>query len=221
MNDALDAGARRVGGLPGPAPEAQGAADPVPDPGIADPGVQAGAMFRDAGVILVVFLLVGAVAGAVWPHLVHPVTVSRIDAGLSTGEVDLSWRFDNDGWFSVLGGAAGLLTGLVLMVWRRSHEVVSLLMVTGSAFLASWVCATVGTALGPEDPQKVLAGAASGATAPDMVRVTSEAAYYVWPIGAVLGALLVLWSPPGQRLLHGRTSPGSDATHRGEDPPPG
>jgi hypothetical protein len=57
----------------------------------------------------------------------------------------------------------------------------------------------------------VLAGAAVGATAPDAVTVTAEAAYLAWPLGAVLGAILVLWSPPGERLLergHGSTGVG-------------
>jgi hypothetical protein len=34
-----------------------------------------------------------------------------------------------------------------------------------------------------------------GATAPDRVTVSAHAAYLVWPIAAVLGAVLVLWRP--------------------------
>lgn len=185
-----------VAGAPGP--------DAPQEPAVADEPVEIRALLVDAVVVVGIFLVVGAVVGALWPHLVTPVTVTRTDAGLSTSEVGLSDRFGNDGWFSALGGLAGLVTGLVLMAWRRTHEVVSLLLVTGGAFLAAWVAATVGQALGPADPQDVLAAAASGSSAPDVVRVSAEAAYFVWPIAAVLGALLVLWSPPGQRVRRTR-----------------
>lgn len=162
----------------------------------------------DLGVIVGVFLLAGVATGVVWPLLVDPVTVTRGELGISTGEVALAEQFDNDGWYSVLAGGCGLVLGLVLMAWRRTNEVVSLLAVVGGAFLAAWVSAEVGSLLGPDNPDEVLATAELGATATDVVVLSAEAAYFVWPIAAVLGALLVLWSPPGQRLLGrpGRTT---------------
>jgi hypothetical protein len=159
----------------------------------AGPGLRA--MLLDAVVILGVFLLAGLAAGVLWPHLVHPVSVTRTNAGIVTGELDLSHRIDNDGWYSVLGAVGGLVLGVVLTLWRRTNEVVTVLLVTSGAFLAAWVSAVVGTALGPEDPQKALAHAAVGATAPDRVTVSAHAAYFVWPIAAVAGALVVLWRP--------------------------
>lgn len=153
------------------------------------------ALLVDAGVILGAFLLTGLVAGILWPHLVHPVTVMRTNAGIVTDELALSYRIGNDGWYSVLAAVGGLVLGIVLVAWRRTHEVVTVLLVTSGAFLAAWVCAAVGTALGPEDPQKALAHAAVGATAPDRVTVSAHAAYLVWPIAAVIGALVVLWRP--------------------------
>jgi len=176
-----------------------------PEPPVEGPArqeaAQSRALLRDAVVIVGVFLLLGLLAGLVWPHLVDPVTVTRTEQGLSTDELSLSHRFDNDGWFAVLGLAGGLLGGLCLMAWRRTHEVVSLLVVTGAAFLASWLASVVGTATGPGDPRTVLRDADVGAVAAGRVVVSSEAVYYVWPIAALVGALLVLWSPPGQRLL--------------------
>jgi hypothetical protein len=149
----------------------------------------------DAIVVLGGFLLAGVIAGVVWPHLGHPVVVTRTSAGVVTGELDLSHRIDHDGWYCVLAAVGGLLLGAVMTVWRRSHEVVTVLLVTSGAFLAAWLTAVIGTALGPDDPQKALAHAAVGATAPERVTVSAHAAYLVWPITAVVGALVVLWRP--------------------------
>jgi len=168
-------------------------------------GTSAGSLMRDALVILGVFLVLGGIAGLVWPHLVDPVTVTRTDQGLVTDELGLARRFDNDGWFSVLGFVGGLAGGLVLTAWRRANEVVSVLAITGAAFLASWVAARVGTLTGPADPETVLAHAAVGATAAERVMVTSAAAYEVWPLAAVVGALVVLWGSPGQPLRRRRS----------------
>lgn len=149
----------------------------------------------DAVVVIGAFALAGLAAGVLWPHLVRPVTVTRTNAGIVTGELDLSHRIDNDGWYSVLAAVGGLVLGVVLVLWRRSNEVVTVLLVTSGSFLAAWLSAVLGTALGPGDPQKALAHAAVGATAPDRVTVSAHAAYLVWPIAAVVGAVVVLWRP--------------------------
>lgn len=165
------------------------------------PGPEPRATVVDVVVVLGVFLVAGAVTGAVWQHVVDPVIVTRNEFGVTTGEVALSNQFDRDGWFAVLGGGCGLVLGLALMAWRRTQEVVTLLTITAGALLAAWVSARVGRWLGPDDPTRLLAEGEVGASAEGAVVVTAEAAYLVWPIAAVLGALLVLWSPPGQRLV--------------------
>ena len=155
----------------------------------------------DVSVVLALFLVAGALSGALWPQLADPVTVTKGELGLTTSEVALSERFDSDGWYSVLAAGCGLVLGLVLTAWRRTDEVLTLLSVVAGAWLAAWVSAEVGTLVGPDDPREVLATARLGATAPDTVSVSSAAAYFLWPISAVIGAMVVLWSPPDQRLL--------------------
>jgi hypothetical protein len=159
-------------------------------------------MVLDVAVVLAAFLLVAGVAGVVWPHLVAPVEVTRTEGGLSTGEIALGNQFDRDAWYSVLAFGGGLFLGVTMSAWRRSHEVVTLLAVVAGSLLAAWVSARVGRQLGPEDPARVLAHAKAGATALDQVVVTAHAAYLVWPISALIGALVVLWSPPGRSLVH-------------------
>jgi len=156
---------------------------------------------RDAVAVIGLFLLAAVVAGLVWPHLVTPVQVTRNEFGVSTSEVALSERFDNDGWYAVIAAVLGLALGAVASYWRRTNEIVTLLLSVAGAFLAAWVMAEVGTWVGPADPATVLADAEVGATATAMVAVTADAAYYVWPIATLVGALVVLWSPPGQPLV--------------------
>jgi len=158
-------------------------------------------LVTDVVVVIGVFLVAGLVVGLVWPQLVEPVTVTRTDAGIGTAEVELANTFDHDAWYSLLGGVSGLVLGVVLTAWRRSHETVTLLVLVAGALLAAWLSSFIGAWVGPEPAAVALADAPVGATAPDEVRVTSDAAYLAWPVGAVLGAVVVLWSPPGDRLL--------------------
>lgn len=156
----------------------------------------------DAVLVIVAFGLVAVLAGLIWPRLVDPVVVTRTEAGTATGEVAIAERFDNDGWYAVLAGGLGLVLGVALTAWqlhRRRDEVSALTAVVLGAALAAWLMSRVGTAVGPPDPATVLAEADVGATALDQVRVTARAAYLVWPIAAVLGALLVFWRPADSR----------------------
>lgn len=148
----------------------------------------------DIVVVLGTFLVAGAVAGVLWPQLVEPVTVTRNEFGLVIDEVGLARRFNNDGWYALLGGAGGLLLGTVLTLWRNAHEVVTVLVVTAGAMVAALVSARVGTWLGPDAPEQVLEGAPQGATAAAQVQLASSAAYLVWPVAALTGAVVVLWT---------------------------
>lgn len=161
-------------------------------------------LVRDVVAIVAVYAGVAVLLGFLWSRLVPEVTVTRTELGVGTDEAALVLRFGNDGWFAVLGVVSGLVLGLVLTLWRRTHELVTVIAVSGAALLAAWITSLVGGALGPEDPAVVLDKAPVGSTAPDMIQVTSEAAYYVWPFAALLGALVVLLSPPGQSLVRRR-----------------
>lgn len=154
---------------------------------------------KDVLVVLAAFVVGALLAGALWPQLVDPVTVEVTELGLLTDEVALGERFDTVGWYSLLGSGFGLLLGAVLTARGRGHEVATLLAVVAGAGLAAWLSARVGSWLGPGDPERVLAGAAPGTTAEEQISLTTEAAYLTWPIAALLGAALVLWSRPGRQ----------------------
>lgn len=157
------------------------------------------AVTRDVLVVLATFVVAALVAGALWPQLVDPVVVEMTELGLLTDEVALGERFDTVGWYSLLGGGFGLLLGATLTARGRAHEVATLLAVLAGACLAAWLSARVGSWLGPGDAERALAGAAPGTTAEEKITLTTDAAYLTWPIAALFGAALVLWSRPGRR----------------------
>jgi hypothetical protein len=156
------------------------------------------AVVRDVLVVLAAFLAASVAVGLIWARVVEPVTVTRSETGLQTGEVALTRRFDHDAWYSLLGGGTALLLGVGLTLWRRAHETATVVAVVLGALLAAWVSSVVGTATGPEAAEVVLADAEIGTTAPDQVVVTADAAHLAWPLAAVLGAVLVLWAPAGR-----------------------
>jgi hypothetical protein len=158
-----------------------------------------GAVIKDVLVVLVSFAVAAVLVGLIWPHLVDPVVVERTDAGLLTDEVALGDRFDVVGWYALLAAGAGLLLGAVLAATRRTHEVVTLLAVVACACLAAWLSAEVGSWVGPDDPNQVLADAEVGDTAEDRIVLTADVAYLVWPVAALIGSATVLWSRPGHR----------------------
>ena len=155
------------------------------------------------------FLVAAVVVGLLWPQLVDPVDGRR---AARSGCSPARWRWrtgsTRTAWYSVLGGWCGAAPRAVLALWRRGRtRSVTLLAIVAGACLAAWLSATVGTAARSRTTRaEVLADAEVGATAPDRVVVTADAAYLVWPISALVGAVVVLWSRPGTASTTRRTT---------------
>lgn len=151
----------------------------------------------DLVAILGTFVVLGAVCGVIWWLVVDPAEFTRTaDGGAAMGEVQLSKRFNPDGWYSVIAIVAGFLSGLGLTWWRsRDFRLTTLLLVPGAA-LAAATMAVVGRALGPDNPHITLVDAPRGAMVPVQLAVTATPSYLMWPIAVLVGALMVLWSSP-------------------------
>lgn len=163
----------------------------------ARPGPPGAARALDAAWILATLLLLGLVAGVLWWLFVDPAvfTVAK-NGGVTMGEVELGKRFNADGWYTVIAGVLGLLAGAALTWWRAQDFLVTTLTLLVGSLAAAWVMAGVGRLLGPPDPEQVLGSAEVGARLATPLEVTSEVCYLIWPIAALIGALVVLWSPP-------------------------
>lgn len=151
----------------------------------------------DALVVLGTFLVLGGICGVVWALVVDPAHLVQTRAGLQApSELELSKRFDADGWYSVIAVVAGFLSGLGLSWWRSRNALLTTLLLLPGAALAAAVMAMAGHALGPGDPGGAIEGAARGSLVPLELVVTARASYLMWPVAVLFGALMVLWSAP-------------------------
>ncbi|MGH3370667.1 MAG: hypothetical protein ACRDPR_11760 [Nocardioidaceae bacterium] len=152
----------------------------------------------DVVVVLAGLALLGALCGVLWWLLADPAVYTKMRGGEGAmGEIELSHRFDADGWYSVLATVAGFLAGMGLTWWRcRDVRLTTLLLLPGGA-LAAAVMALVGRVLGPENADRALAAANPGDRVATELVVSADAVYLLWPIAALFGALMVLWSAPG------------------------
>lgn len=173
----------------------------MPAESMTDPGSRRnGGPIGDVAAVLGCYLLVGAVCGLLWWLAVDPAVFTKVDGRGSMGELELGKRFNADGWYVVIGVLAGLVSGVVLTAWRsRDFLLTTGVLVIGAA-LAAAVMAWTGHLLGPGDTDAALAAASAGEQVPVQLRVTAKASYLVWPLAALVGALVVLWSPPKDRL---------------------
>ena len=155
-----------------------------------------GSAGADVAEVLGTLLGLGVVCGVVWWALVDPAVFTAGRRGGSMGEAELAKRFDGDGWYAVVAAVAGFTAGVVLTWWRqRDLRLTTLTLVLGSA-LAAATMALTGWLLGPGDPDVALAQARPGEKVPVELLVTAPASYLVWPVAVLLGALIILWSPP-------------------------
>ena len=132
----------------------------------------ANGLLGDAVAVLAVLLTLAVAAGLLWAQLVDPLP----DTALT--EATVADQFDIDGWYVVLAAVAGAAAGLVLTLWRTRDPVATVLLLVAGAALAAWLMAV------------------TGAVASDLV-VTAPSAYFMWPITALLGAVVVLWARRG------------------------
>jgi hypothetical protein len=200
-------------GAPDHSPEATRAATPRAGRGL--PPWLAPGWRQDVGVVAVVYLALAVLGALVWWLLVDPAVFTKTDSGgLAMSEVELAKRFNDDGWFAVIGGVLGLLSGSAL-AWYRSRDpllTAALVLVCSSA--AGGAMALLGRLLGPAAPDSVASTAPVGATVPVQLEVTAAVSYLVWPITAMLGVLVVLWSPAPDARDEPHDSTETDAGHR-------
>lgn len=152
--------------------------------------------FADAVTVLGALVVAGALGGVLWWLLVDPAVVTKTREGATLSVLELQRQFAADGWYAVIAIVGGFLSGLGLTAWRtRDFRLTVVLLVVGAA-AAAWVMATVGGALGPAEPDSVLADAKPGAQAQVPLAVTGAPFYLMWPVAALAGSLMVLWSSP-------------------------
>jgi hypothetical protein len=147
----------------------------------------------DVFVVLGTFLVLGLLCGVLWWLLVEPAEFVRGPrGGLTMSEVELSQRFNADGWYSVIALVAGFLSGLALTWWRSRDLLLTTALLLPGAAVAALAMARVGGVLGPGEPEAALVQ--QGEPIPVQLTLLAASSYLMWPIGVLFGAVMVLWS---------------------------
>lgn len=166
----------------------------------------------EAVLAVAVLAVLGVLGGIAWWWAWEPSFYTVMEGQGAMAEPDLSRRFAADGWYAVIAGSLGLVSGL-LLTWRlRAHRMVTLAALLVGSALAVAVMTATGIVLGPGDTDAALAVADEGSRVPMQMEVGVPAFYLAWPVLALFGACLVLWGgtdpqpprrsrPPGDLAL--------------------
>lgn len=129
----------------GPGPEPSG-----PEPVETDPPDRGGSRATRVSVVLGVSIAaLGVPIGWLWAEVSPRVLAVRTDRGFAYADPAPEQAVAADGWFALLGLAAGLLVAAVAWVVLRRHRGVAVLVAitvgsAGAAYLAWWVGTTIG-----------------------------------------------------------------------------
>ena len=146
---------------------------------------------RRVGLFAALALGLGALSGVVWWAVTDLPTFRVVTGGGAvTSERGLASYIGADAWFVVCGAVTGLVVGVLGWWWfsRVGWPVVVLLAVLGAG--AGLLCWAVGYRIEPGSFEVRLAAAQPGDVVPVDLTVRARAALLVWPLFAVIPALL-------------------------------
>jgi hypothetical protein len=155
------------------------------------PDLRAGAF--DALVVAMWFGVAGLVGALVWWQVTTLPKLTRTGDSASQAPNQLVGQVGIDSWYFVVAAVAGLVSGIVLMWWRRRDPLLMVIMLTLGGGLAAWLMVRAGLWLGPEPELTALRDLKEGAQVSMQLKLHATGMVWIWPISAVLGALLQLW----------------------------
>lgn len=133
-------------------------------------------------IVLAVSLIVGALMGALWETVVSPARMVVVNGAARFADPDEQQWISTDGWFCILGVAAGTVVATLAYLRFRSSSVGMTIGLATGGLGGSYVASWVGRALGPPpiDP-----GLAAGTEVTGPIVVHATAVLYAWPIAAL------------------------------------
>lgn len=147
----------------------------------------------DVGIVLGWFLVAGVIGALVWWQVTDLPQATRAQGAVVVEADQLGKEVNIDGWFFVIALVGGLVSGIVLTLWRRRDAVLTVVLVTLGGGLASFVMQRLGRMLGPGSEVDALRHKADGAHALMRLQVHATGVLWVWPAAAALGALVYLF----------------------------
>lgn len=150
--------------------------------------------------ILLLLAVVGLAAGWVWFQLWDaPAGVVSEHRWFPTPYMPgQRAEFDGVALFVIVGGIAGMVAGTLCALLLARQEIVTVAAVAVGSGLASWLMASVGTALGPTDPDALARTAADGTKLSGDLVVTGLSPYLALPAGALFAVLVVFLATAGR-----------------------
>jgi hypothetical protein len=147
----------------------------------------------DALIVALWFAVAGTVGAWVWSQVTTLPKVAKAGGNATLTPDELVKQVGVDGWFFVIAMVGGLLSGIVLLAWRRRDPLLMVVAVVLGGALASWLMTRVGLALGPEKELVALRGKPNGDVVSTQLRLHATGVVWIWSMGAALGALAYIW----------------------------
>jgi uncharacterized membrane protein YeaQ/YmgE (transglycosylase-associated protein family) len=147
--------------------------------------------------ILVLFALVGVLAGWVWWKLWSPAPSGVVFEGKwypRPATEGLTAEFAGTGWYVVVAVVAGLVLGLLAGLLLDRDELVTLAAVAIGSALAAWLMHRVGVHFSPPDPDPIAAGAKDGTELPGRLVLAGRSPLLAFPVGALSGLAIALFA---------------------------
>ncbi len=155
------------------------------------PTLVAGAL--DALVVALWFAVAGLAGALVWWQVTTLPKVTKVGEAASLEPAELLKQVGIDGWFFVIAAVGGLVSGVLLLIWRWRDPLLMVVLVALGGAVASWVMTNVGRSLGPPDEVAALRGLKEGAQVPMQLELHAPGIAWMWSIFAVLGAIVYVW----------------------------
>jgi hypothetical protein len=143
-----------------------------------------------AMIVVLASLPLGALMGLVWERVAPKAHWMVQGGGAVLGELEQSDFVAADGWFAVLGAAAGLLCGTIAFVLFRTRPRMLPIGLAAGGILGSLIAWQVGQALGP-GPIDSHRAAPDGATFDGPLDLRAHGVLLSWPLAALLAVLVL------------------------------
>ena len=147
----------------------------------------------DLGITAAWFVVAGLLGAVVWWQVTPLPVATRTGDAASLNPDQLTKEVGIDGWFAVIALVAALVSGVVLMAWRRRDPLLMVVLIALGGGLAAYLMVTLGQALGPGDEVAALKKLPDGGTAPLQLSLKAPGVALLWPIAALFGALVQVW----------------------------
>jgi hypothetical protein len=182
-------------------------------------GLRERPLVRDAAFVLAWFVVLAVVAAVVWWQVTPLAEYTRTADNAQMDEQQLGRQVAADGWYVVIAGVGGLLSGIMLLSLRRRDPVATVVLVVLGSLLGGWLMLRLGLWLGPSDPKSVLPHVPVGTKVPLQLEPKATGVLYVWPIMALVGAIGVIWGTDDVGAPRREAHDAAGATD--DDPGPG